>query len=75
MERNLNTYSKYMTVTFKQANFMHYQVKGHLIPDSWDNDTIISMYDSYFKRLWNNNERAEICEDDFLIAWEQKWSK
>lgn len=73
MERDLNTYSNYMTVTFKEANFMHYKIKGHLIPDSWDNNTIINMYDSYFKRLWNNNERTEICEEDFLTAWEQKY--
>ena len=62
--RTLNTYSEYMTVDIKEANKMHYRVKGHLIPDEWEDSDIIKMYDGYFKRMWGNNEGGH-CDDDF----------
>ena len=49
--RELNSYSMYMNVSLKEAHFMHWCVKGHLIPDEWTDEYIVAMYDSYFKRI------------------------
>jgi hypothetical protein len=57
---------------FKWANRLFWIVKGHLIPDSWDEQTIIEMEKSYFKRLWGNHE-AHFHEEGFEKAWEQKY--
>ena len=73
--RTLNTYSEYMSVDLKEANKMHYRVKGHLIPDEWKDSDIVSMYDSYFKRLWGNNEIAEYSDCKFEKAWREKQLK
>ena len=67
--RELNSYSSHMNVSLKEAHFMYWCVKGHLIPDEWSNDDIIIMYDSYFKRLWGNNERVSYCYESFEKAW------
>ena len=69
--RTLNTYSEYMTVDYKEANKMHYRVKGHLIPDEWEDSDIVKMYDGYFKRMWGNNEFLH-CEEGFEEAWNKK---
>ena len=69
--RTLNTYSEYMTVDYKEANKMHYRVKGHLIPDEWEDSDIVKMYDGYFKRMWGNNECGHI-DDAFEIVWKEK---
>ena len=38
--RQLESYSLYMNVSLKEAHFIHWCVKGHLIPDEWeDGDT------------------------------------
>ena len=73
--RTLNTYSEYMSVDLKEANKMHYRVKGHLIPDEWKDSDIVSMYDSYYKRLWGNNEIAEYSDCKFEKAWREKQLK
>jgi len=69
--RELNTYSKFMSVDLKEANKMHYRVKGHLIPDGWSDSDIVSMYDSYFKRMWGNNE-GQSSADQFEKVWQNK---
>jgi hypothetical protein len=61
---------------FKWANQLHWQVKGHLIPDSWCNDhkQVTSMMNGYFKRLWGNHE-ANIHLEGFDQAWEQRYGQ
>jgi hypothetical protein len=51
---------------------LFYCVKGHLIPTEYTTEDIKSMYDSYFKRLWCNNERMIYCRDDFEELWGMK---
>ena len=52
----------------KEANRLHWIVKGHLIPRSESDSTVENIYDSYFKRLWGNNEMY-VHEDGFQQAW------
>jgi|14BtaG_2_1085337.scaffolds.fasta_scaffold21991_2 hypothetical protein len=66
------SYSKYLTIDWKEANRMFFYVKGHLIPDEYTLEDVQRMYDSYFKRLWGNNERAEYCCDEFEALWEKR---
>ena len=49
----------------KDAYRLFWQVKGHL---NTSHETIMSCKDSYFKRLWNNEE-AYIHTDGFEEAW------
>lgn len=60
---------------FKWANELHWQVKGHLIPDEWASDEhqVRKMMDSYFARLWGNHE-AVVHLEGFEAAWRQKYS-
>ena len=55
----------------KEANRLHWIVKGHLVPDSWDEKSIKQMYDSYFKRIWGNHENC-VNEEGFEEAWLKK---
>jgi hypothetical protein len=59
-------------VEFKSANQIFWQVKGHLIPDSWSVLEIRKVEESYFKRLWGNHE-ANIHLDGFEEAWSKKY--
>lgn len=71
--RKLNSYSSHLpNVTLEDAHFMHYKVKGHLIPDYWDDSDIVKMYDGYFKRMWGYTERDEYCRGPFEKAWRTK---
>jgi len=46
-----------MTFDFeRESNRMFWIVKGHLIPKAWKAEDIVSMYNSYFKRMWGNHE-------------------
>lgn len=58
----------------KEANRLFWIVKGHLIPDSWTEQDILSMQDSYMRRMWGNHE-AVFREDGFEAAWQAKSSK
>jgi hypothetical protein len=58
----------------KEANRLHWIVKGHLIPDSWNQQAIEKMAHSYFARLWGNHE-AVYHEDGFEEAWKKKNSR
>lgn len=58
----------------KEANRLFWIVKGHLIPDSWDEQSIRSMERSYFERLWGNNESC-YHEVGFEEEWLKKMSK
>ena len=67
--RELKSYSLYMNVSLKEAHFMHWCVKGHLIPDEWPDQDIVKMYDSYFKRIWGNHEIQVYSKESFEEAW------
>jgi len=58
-------------VTRKDANRMFWIVKGHLIPDSWSDEEILKIYDSYFRRMWGNHENC-VHEEGFEPAWQEK---
>jgi hypothetical protein len=53
----------------KEANRLNWMIKGQLIDKSESDTTIEKLYDSYFKRLWGNNE-SYIHEDGFEKAYE-----
>lgn len=55
----------------KEANRYYWMVKGQLIPESWSEKDIMSIYESYFRRLWGNHE-AHIHEIGFEAAWAQR---
>jgi hypothetical protein len=55
----------------KEANRYFWRVKGHLIPEGWSDDQVMAVYDSYFKRLWGNNESYQ-HEIGFEAAWAQR---
>jgi hypothetical protein len=59
------------TEELKEANRLHWIVKGHLIPDCWNEKSIQEMYRSYFARIWGNHE-AIYHEDGFEAAWNEK---
>ena len=67
--RQLESYSLYMNVSLKEAHFMHWCVKGHLIPDEWADEHIVTMYDSYFRRIWGNHEIQVYSRESFEQAW------
>ena len=52
----------------KEANRYNWIIKGKLIDISWTDDAIEKTYDSYFKRLWGNNE-SYIHEEGFNEAY------
>ena len=52
----------------KEAYTLFWMIKGRLIPDSWDDNTIKQMYDDFFKRVWYNTE-AYLNEDGFEDAY------
>ncbi len=67
--RELDSYSLYMNVSLKEAHFMYWCVKGHMIPDEWPDQDIVKMYDSYFKRIWGNHEIQVYSKESFEKAW------
>ena len=58
-----------MEVDDKEINRMMWMVKGQLIPDSYSHKDRVSMYNSYFKRVWYNNEASD---EGFEKAWSNK---
>ena len=59
----------------KEANRLHWLVKGHLINPKASDKEIGETYNSYLKRLWGNNERAVYGEMGFEAAWAQRQRK
>jgi hypothetical protein len=53
----------------KEANRLNWLVKGKLIDISESDATVEQLYDSYFKRLWGNNERMEYGSVGFEAAY------
>ena len=61
--------------TRKLANELHFAVKGFLINDWYDDETVMSIYNSYLKRLWGNHERLVYSREAFEKAWEERVTK
>jgi hypothetical protein len=60
-----------MTTEFrKEAYRRFWLVKGHLSCHQWEDKDIISMSDSYLKRLWNNESG---CLDEYEAGFEEAW--
>jgi len=55
----------------KEANRYYWIVKGQLIPKSWKEKDIQSVYEGYFKRIWGKHENG-IHEDGFEEAYENR---
>lgn len=57
----------------KEANRYFWLVKGHLIPKVEPDDVVESYYESYFKRLWNDESQClDVYERGFERAYEQR---
>lgn len=55
----------------KEANRLMWMVKGRLIPKTWKDDAVQNMYDSYFVRMWYNDE-GYYHEDGFEEVWSKR---
>ena len=56
----------------KEANRLNWLIKGQLIDRSWSDESVEKTYDSYFKRLWGNNERMEYGAVGFEAAYKAR---
>lgn len=56
----------------KEANRLYWMVKGHLIPESWSDKDVMSIYESYITRLWGNHERGVYATSGFEVAWAKR---
>lgn len=56
----------------KEANRLNWLVKGKLIDRSESDSTVEYIYESYFKRLWNNTERMEYGALGFEAAYKAR---
>ena len=66
------SYGSQMTLSdYKEANRLFWIIKGHLIPIHWDEKSIHSVYNSYFERVWKNEE-SYTKEIGFAEAWQQR---
>ena len=54
----------------KEANRYFWIIKGHLIPQEEPDYIVEGYYESYFKRLWNNESG---CLDQYEHGFEQAW--
>jgi hypothetical protein len=57
---------------YKEANRLFWIIKGRLIPEQWDEKAVLSVYNSYFDRVWVNTE-SYYREDGFEEAWCKKY--
>lgn len=53
---------------YKEANRLYWIVKGMLIPESWNEKSIIEMKRSYIGRIWHNHEATSVHEEGFEEA-------
>ncbi len=56
----------------KEANRFNWLIKGQLININESDATVEQLYDSYFKRLWGNNERSEYGSIGFEAAYKAR---
>lgn len=55
----------------KFANQIMFAVKGHLIPEQYNQSDIDHMEDQYIKRLWGNCEALPNSLERFEKAWRE----
>ena len=55
----------------KKVNKMFYAVKGHLFPIEYSENEMRVVYESYFNRMWGNNE-FYIHVEDFDAVWDSR---
>lgn len=53
----------------REANRFYWMVKGMLIPESWSEEEVMKIYNSYMERLWGNHERNSYSASGFEAAW------
>ena len=53
------------------ANRDYWIVKGHLIPESWQDKDVRSVLDGYFTRIWGNHENV-VHEEGFEEVWQAR---
>jgi len=51
--------------TYKEANWRMWCVKGHLCPIDWTERAILDTHQSYFHRMWYNEEASYTAKDGF----------
>lgn len=56
----------------KEANRYFWMVKGHLIPKTEPDETVEAYYESYFRRLWNNESQ---CLDVYQVGFEKAYKQ
>ena len=57
----------------KEANRYFWLVKGHLIPKQESDEIVEGYYNSYFKRLWNNESQClDVYERGFEAAYKTR---
>lgn len=59
-------------MTQEESYKVFWLVKGHLVAS---HKTVMDSADSYFKRLWNNNERSEYGLEGFDEAYKKVLDK
>jgi len=57
---------------YKEANRLYWIVKGMLIPQSWNEASIMSVKKSYTEREWHNHEATSVHEEGFEEAWKAR---
>ena len=55
----------------KKVNEMFYAVKGHLFPIEYTVNEMRSVYESYFNRMWGNDEFYTHIEN-FEEVWDNR---
>ena len=55
----------------REANRFNWIIKGKLIDPTWSDDSVEKTYNSYFKRLWGNNE-SYLHEEGFDQAYTER---
>jgi hypothetical protein len=55
----------------KEANRFYWIIKGMLIPESWSDEDVEAIYNSYMKRIWGNHEACQ-REVGFEAAWRRR---
>jgi len=55
----------------REANRFNWIIKGKLIDPSWSDNSVEKTYNSYFKRLWGNNE-SYLHEEGFDRAYAER---
>ncbi|MDA9374114.1 hypothetical protein N9R43_01895 [bacterium] len=58
-------------IELKKVNEMFFAVKGHLFPTTYTVNEMRSVYNSYFTRMWGNNE-FYLHVEQFEDVWKNR---